>query len=161
MTPVILLEEIKKFIEAELKDLILPVRVEKNGTEPKERTPEVHIMRLKNKTDKTQKIPYILLQFLKSEDGQPEGQNVQSESWVRIVVAAYSENEYDGVLCVLNILTRLRLAFLRAGIIGKQFLLRPPLETIVYPDQTPPYYFGEAMTVWRTPGIESECELWQ
>lgn len=161
MTPFILLDELKKFVEAETHDLILPVRVDRNSKEPKERAPDVYIMRLKNKADKTQKIPYILLQLIKSEDSQPEGKELCCESWVRIIAATYAENEDEGALAVLNVLTRIRLALLRAGIIGKQFVLRPPLEMIIYPDSTPPYYLGEMMSVWRTPKMESEARLWQ
>ena len=60
------------------------------------------------------------------------------ESWVRIIAATYAENEDEGALSVLNVLTRIRLAMLRAGIVGRQFVLRPPLEMIVYPDSTAP-----------------------
>lgn len=160
MTPFVLLEELKKFIEAETKDLLLPVRMERDSTEPKERIPEVYVMRLKNKAENTKKIPYILLQFIKSEDSHPEGKTVCCESWVRIIAATYGENEDEGALAVLNILTRIRLALLRTGMVGKQFILSPPLETIVYPDSTAPYYLGEMMTVWRMPKMESEVTLW-
>lgn len=161
MTPFTLLDALKQFIESETKDLILPVRVDRNGTGPKERAPEVHLMRLPKKDDQTKKIPYVLLQFIKSEDDHQPGERVQSKCWVRIIAATYAEDESEGSLAVLNVLTRIRLALLRAGIIGKQFILRPPLEVIVYPDSTPPYYLGEMMSVWGAPGIESEVEnLW-
>lgn len=161
MTPYTLLEALKDFIQNETKDLVLPVRVERGRTGPKERPPEIHLMRLPNKEAQTKQIPYILIQFIKSEDDQQPGEDVQSKYWVRIIAAAYAENESDGALSVMNVLTRIRIALLRAGIIGKQFILRPPLESIIYPDSTPPYYLGEMISVWRVPGIESEVEnLW-
>ena len=65
-------------------------------------------------------------------------------------------------MCVLNLLTRIRVALLRDGIIGERFMLKPPLEMIVYPDSTAPYYLGEMMTEWTMPIIESEVQrIWQ
>ena len=56
MTPFVLLDELKKFVEAETKDLLLPVRLERGSTGPKERAPEVFTMRLKKSADKTNKV---------------------------------------------------------------------------------------------------------
>ena len=42
------------------------------------------------------------------------------------------------------------------------FVLKSPLEMIVYPDSTAPYYLGEMMTKWTMPIIESEVQqIWQ
>lgn len=161
MTPFVLLDELKKFVEAQTKDLLLPVRLERNSQGPKERAPEVFVMRLKKSADKTNKVPYVLLQFIKSEDSQQPGQRIECVSWVRIIAATYAESEDEGALSVLNVLTRIRLALLRAGIVGKQFVLCPPLEMIVYPDSTAPYYLGEMFSVWSMPKMESEVNLWQ
>ena len=90
MTPFVLLDELKKFVEAQTKDLLLPVRLERNSQGPKERAPEVFTMRLKKSADKTNKVPYVLLQFIKSEDRQEPGQRVECVSWVRIIAATYA-----------------------------------------------------------------------
>ena len=48
------------------------------------------------------------------------------------------------------------------GVVGGQFVLKSPLEMIVYPDSTAPYYLGEMMTKWTMPIIESEVQqIWQ
>lgn len=57
MTPFVLLDELKKFVEAETKDLLLPVRLERGSTGPKERAPEVFTMRLKKAQKKQAKFP--------------------------------------------------------------------------------------------------------
>lgn len=158
MTPLELLDALKAFIEQKTKDIILPVRVDRKSGESKERPAEVHKMRLPDKDAETQRIPYILLQYIKSTDTQEEGQRPESNCMIRIVVATYSENGEDGALCVLNLLTRIRIALLRDGVIAERFMLKPPLEMIVYPDSTPPYYLGEMMTEWRMPIIESEVQ---
>ena len=102
------------------------------------------------------------LQYIKSTDTQEQGQDPESECTVRIVAATYSEDESEGAMCVLNLLTRIRVALLKDGVVGGQFVLKSPLEMIVYPDSTAPYYLGEMMTKWTMPIIESEVQqIWQ
>lgn len=156
MTAVILLDELKKFIGENTKDIILSVRTKPNSEEPNERSAEVHKMRLPDKDAETKRIPYILLQFLTGKDDQEEGQSPESECKVRIVVATYSEDGGEGAMDVLNLLTRIRIALLKIGVIGGQFLIKKPLEYIVYPDDTAPYYMGEMLTIWEIPEIERE-----
>ena len=57
MTPNILLERLKEFVEANTRDLILEVRVKKGETGPKERAAEVYTMRLPDKDAETKQIP--------------------------------------------------------------------------------------------------------
>lgn len=171
MTPDVLLKQLKKFIEVNTKDIILPVRPVKNKTVPPprsktkpeppedaitERAAEVHLMRLPDKDAETQRIPYILLQFLTGTDEQKPEEQPDSECKIRIVVATYSEDGGEGATDLLNVLTRIRVALLKAGEVGKQFLLRKPLEYIVYPEDTNPYYLGEMLTIWEMPIIQRE-----
>lgn len=162
MTPLELLDALKAFVEEETKDLILPVRVDRKSGGNKERPPEVYKMRLPNKDAETKRIPYVLLQYIKSTDSQEPGEFPESVCMVRIVAATYSEDGEEGAQCVLNLLTRIKIAFLRDGLIAERFLLQQPIEMIVYPDSTPPYYLGEMITQWRMPIIESEVQkVWQ
>ena len=140
----------------------MPVRVDRKSGEQKERAAEVYKMRLPTKDAETKRIPYVLLQYIKSTDTQTAGEMPESSCMVRIVAATYSEDGEEGALCVLNLLTRIRIAFLRDGVIAERFMLKPPIEMIVYPDSTPPYYLGEMMTEWRMPIVESEVQkVWQ
>ena len=162
MTPLQLLDALEAFVEQETKDILLPVRVDRKSGENKERAAEVYKMRLPNKTVQTERVPYLLLQYIKSTDTQEQGQEPESECTVRIVAATYSEDESEGAMCVLNLLTRIRVALLKDGVVGGQFVLKSPLEMIVYPDSTAPYYLGEMMTTWTMPIIESEVQqIWQ
>lgn len=156
MTPLVLLDTLKEFIELETKDIILPVKVDRGSTELNERAATVFKMSLPNKEANIQRIPYILLQFLKSTDLQEAGQETESDGIVRIVGATYSENGEEGAMAILNLLTRIRIALLKSEVIGGQFLLQKPLELIVYPDNTPPYFLGEMITNWKMPTIERE-----
>lgn len=162
MTPLELLDALKAFIEENTKDILLPVRVGRKSGEAKERPAEVYKMRLPTKDAETKRIPYVLLQYIKSTDTQTAGEMPESSCMVRIVVATYSEDGEEGALCVLNLLTRIRIAFLRDGVIAERFMLKLPIEMIVYPDSTPPYYLGEMMTEWKMPIVESEVQkVWQ
>jgi hypothetical protein len=162
MTPLELLDALKAFIEENTKDSMPPVRGDRNSGEAKERPAEVYKMRLPTKDAETKRIPYVLLQYIKSTDTQTAGEMPESSCMVRIVAATYSEDGEEGALCVLNLLTRIRIAFLRDGVIAERFMLKPPIEMIVYPDSTPPYYLGEMMTEWRMPIVESEVQkVWQ
>ena len=156
MTPVVLLDRLKEFAENATKDILLSERPQKGGDEPGLRPAGVHKMRLPNKEAETKLIPYILLQFLTGSDDQKSGDDPGSECRVRVVVAVYSEDESEGALDVLNVIARLRTELLKAGEVGRQFLLRMPLEYIVYPDDTAPYYMGEMITIWEMPTIKRE-----
>jgi len=68
------------------------------------------------------------LQYIKSTDTQTAGEMPESSCMVRIVAATYSEDGEEGALCVLNLLTRIRIAFLRDGVIAERFMLKPPIE---------------------------------
>jgi hypothetical protein len=173
MTPNKLLENLKAFIEGVTGDIVLPVRPVNNKTIPAaprpkktaaelaeekitHRAPEVHLMRLPDKDAETNRVPYIILQYLAGKDEHKPNEQADSIGNVRIIVATYSDNDSEGALDVLTVLTRVRVALLKAGEIGKQFLLRKPLDYLVYPDDTQPYFFGEMMTVWEMPIILRE-----
>jgi len=164
MTPVDLLEEMKTYVENEVKSLILPTRVDRRSGKTPERPAEVHMMALPDKEAEMEQIPYVLLQFLTSKDKQEPGEMPESSCKIRIVAATYSEDKAEGSLHLLNLLTRIRTAFLRDGSIADRYLLKigkeQPLEMIVYPDNTAPYYLGEMMTEWTLPTVSTECPIW-
>jgi len=158
MTPAILLDNLEEFVKEKTKDIKLQVRVRKPEQE-KERAADVYKMRLPKKEDQTEKVPYILLQFLTGKDGEvQEGSTCQ----IRIVVATYAENDNMGAYDVLNVILRIRSELQKVGIIGGYFVLEKPLEYIVYPDSTQPYFLGEMITNWSIPEIKREVEaIWQ
>ena len=88
MTPLELLDALEAFVKQETKDILLPVRVDRKSGENKERAAEVYKMRLPNKTAQTERVPYLLLQYIKSTDTQEQGQDPESECTVRIVAAS-------------------------------------------------------------------------
>ncbi|MBE6012087.1 MAG: hypothetical protein E7234_05970 [Lachnospiraceae bacterium] len=162
MTPLILITGLKNFIEDVIKDILLPVRVDRNSGENKQRMAKVYEMHLPDEDSETSQIPYVIIQFLKSTDNQKQGDNTEGSCMIRIIAATYSEDRQEGHMNILNLLTRIRISLLKERIIGKQFLLEGPLELIVYPDDTRPYYLGEIMVNFAMPTIEMEVQkLWQ
>lgn len=163
MTPINLLECLEAFVKEKTEDIKLQVKVRnRNPEEVKERAADVYKMRLPKKEDQTEKVPYILLQFLTGKDDKEEGEPEESECKIRIVVATYSEDGSEGALDVLNVILRIRSELKKAGVIGERFVLHNPLEYIVYPDSTQPYYMGEMVTNWSIPTIEREVtDVWQ
>ena len=162
MTPIILLDRLEEFVKEVTKDIRLQVKFRNiNPEEEKERTANVYKMRLPKKEDQVQQIPYILLQILNGKDDKKEKEPEESICTVRIVVATYSEDAGQGAYDVLNVILRIRSELEKAGIIGGQFVLQKPLEYIVYPDSTEPYYLGEMITNWSIPTIKREVEeIW-
>jgi len=161
MTPQILLDELEAFVRDKTQNMLLAAGVAENSGENRERTAEVYQMHLPDNEPDEVLIPYILLQFIKSKDDQQPGTPPECKAYVRIVAATYSENGADGAMSIMNLLTRLKLELIKAGVIGGQFLLAPPLEMFIYPDNTLPFFLGEMMAVFKSPAMESEVErLW-
>jgi hypothetical protein len=162
MTPVFLMDELKKFIEEKTADIKLPVRIRSGSNEEKERSALVFQMGLPTPDDVQQKVPYILLKFLNGVDDKAAGEPDESTCKVRIIFAVYSDDGQEGPLHVLNLILRVRSELEKVGIIDQRFVLQKPLEYIVYQDTQPPYYMGEIMTNWSIPTIKREVEeIWQ
>lgn len=156
MTPQMLLDELKLFIEECTKDILLQVKTKPSeASTASRRAAEVHLMGLPDKEAETSRIPYILLQFINGKDED----DAESTCQVRIVVATYSEDGRVGAMDVLNLITKMRIELLKKGVIGDQFLMKKPLEYIVYPEDTKPYFMGEMMTVWEIPDIKREVQF--
>jgi hypothetical protein len=169
MTPIVLLEQLRDFTREQIKDIILPVRPVSNKMTEEyaksvavdcndRRPPEVHLMQLPSKDAATNRIPYIVLQALKGDDSRQAGENPHSDCKVRVVAMTYNENVSEGLMSALNVVTRLRIALLRAGQVG-QFLLKPGTQWIVYETEIDPYYVGEMMMTFEMPEIYRETNI--
>lgn len=159
MTPTALLEALKLYIQENTKDIILTVR-RKRGDTTEDRPPNVYLMNLPKKEDEVQQIPYILIKYLTGRDDREPGEEESSQASIRIVIATYAEDAEEGTMALLNIISCLRYNFLKDSEIAGQFRLISPLESIIYPDDTRPYYLGEMMTLWTLPPIEREVKFY-
>lgn len=165
MTPEILLDKLEEFARFHTKDIMLEVRVKRGteSTDDKRRAANIFQQDFPEPDDKTQKIPYILIQLLNGTDDWKPGQEPESECQIRMVFATYSENGSKGAADLLHLILKVKNELEAAGEVGgNQFLLLYPVEYLIYPDKTPPYHIGEMITKWSLPAIEREVtDVWQ
>ena len=64
MTPIVLLDDLQKFIEENTADILLETKVRTGTPTQKERAVRVYKMGLPEKDDNTQQVPYVLLKVL-------------------------------------------------------------------------------------------------
>jgi len=158
MTRVVLLKELRDFTKAATADVILPTKMQEGDKEQKYRAAAVYLMRLPDSRSAAKKAPYIIHQFLTGDDTQLPGERCSSTAVVRSIFCVYSENEEEGGMLLLNLMERLRIELLRKVVIGNQYALdlSAKLESLVYPDDTAPYYAGEIVSRWKLPAVERE-----
>ncbi len=153
MTRIILLERLRAFTEEVTADLIMPTRLQKgrHGAElpPCKGLPDApagrHFCH--------QEGSYVLHQVITGMDQQPQGQRVTSSAKVRSICCVYNDDEQEGGLMLLNLMERAH-CDAQAGRNRRAVYpldLEAGLETIVYPDDTAPYFVGEMISTWMLP----------
>jgi len=167
-----LLLALKEFIEEATKDLKFKVRVQSKAEETAVledpelgwRKAEVYRMRLPDSKEAKKKAPYVLVQLITTGDVQEQGRQDDSYAVIRILGCVYDDDEQEGALSLLNLMSRIRIALLKKCTVGANnaFILdkTEKLEFMAYPDDTAPYYAGEMIGVWHLPPIEREVRLW-
>ena len=157
-----LLERLKEVTQDAIKDLILPVRIQREGEDQSYRSADVYLMRLPDSKSATKKAPYIIHQLIIGRDMQEEGQRVTSTVQVRSIFCVYSNDEQEGGLILLGLMERLRIKLLKQVVIGERYQLdlTQAAEALIYPDDTAPYFAGEMVTTWKIPSIEREVRQW-
>lgn len=162
MTRETLLRQLKAVTEQATGDLRLPVQPQRDDGRPRSRAPEVYLMRLPDSAAAKKKAPYIIHQAITGKDVQPAGQQVAATAVVRSVFCVYHDDEQAGGLMLLALMERLRVRLLRQVILGGQFELdtQAGVESLLYPEDTAPYYAGKMITTWKLPAIEREVRQW-
>ncbi len=161
MTKVILLEQLKTFTEATTCDLLLPAAQQKEDPEPPfPRPAAVYRSRLPDSRAAKKKAPYILHQIITGKDMQAPGECVEASAVVRSIFCVYHSDEQEGGLALLNLMERLRIALLEQVVVGRQFKLdlKAGLESLIYPEDTAPYYAGEMVSTWILPPVNRKIE---
>lgn len=161
MTRVMMLDALKEFLQEKTNHLLLPVSVQRNDTRNEDRAPEVYKMRLPDSSAAKKVAPYILVQFITGRDVQTEGNWSESTAQVRFVFVVYGADEQEGSMHLMNLMETVRIALLKQVVIGNSFKLDTDtgLETLVYPEDTAPYYAGEMMATFFLPPIPREVRL--
>lgn len=169
-TKVGLLYALKGFTEEAVKDLLLPVKRQKQDERnPPDRAATVFMARLPDMTSFEKKAPFILHQAVTGEDGLKNANRgtgreskleLQSSAVIRSVFCVYHPDEQEGGLALLNIMEEMRIALLTYPTLNGVFELdlKEGISQMVYPETgergTAPYYLGEMVTQWRLPVIK-------
>lgn len=162
MTRVMLLRALGDFTLDATRDLLLPVRVQSAEEEPQERPAEVHLMRLPDSSAAKKKAPYIIHQVITGKDEQKPGNREAGSAEVRSIFCVYGADEEEGAMQLLNLMERLRIALLRRVLLAGQYQLdlEAGMESLIYPDDTAPYYAGEMVTRWKLPEVKREVSVY-
>lgn len=162
MNRIALLEALRDYTKETVADLIMPTRQQKGDPEGGQRAADVHLMRLPDSSSATKKVPYIIHQLITGQDIQEPRQHVSSSVSIRSICCVYHPDEEEGALLLLNLMERLRIRLLKDVVIAGQFELdlEAGLETLIYPDDTAPYYAGELLSTWKLPAVEREVRQW-
>ena len=162
MTKVMLIDALKAFIESSVKGFSLPERVQEGDTEENFRAPEVYKLRLDNSGEAKKKAPYIIIQLENSIDRQPRSENGESTAVIRLIFCVYHKNEQEGAVALLNVMEKVRLDLMRRIVIGDCFKLDSDkgLESLIYNEDTAPYYAGEMIGTFFMPATEREVNTW-
>lgn len=162
MNRIILLEQFRDFTRESTGNIIMPVKEQKGDGEITSRPADVHLMRLPDSRSAQKKAPYIIHQLINSKDIQRKGENVNSSAIIRSIFCVYNPDEEEGALMLVNLMERLRISLLKQIVIGDQFELdlEAGLESLIYPENTAPYYAGEMISIWKLPAIQREVRKW-
>ena len=162
MTIVALLDALKHFCIDKTKHLEFPTSVQKNDTQREFRAPDVYKMRLPDSESAKKVAPYILIQFVHGMDQQQHGKQSLSSALIRFIFCVYDKHEEEGAMMLLNLMETVRIALLKNVVVGKMFKLDTDagLESLVYAENTAPYYAGELVGTFQLPSIEREVDLY-
>ncbi len=158
-----LLQDLKELCEEATSDMVLPTIVTKGDEEFTERAPDVYKMRLPNSRDAKKYAPYIIVQYVNGVDKQKSTMQStpQGTAVVRFIFCVYCRDEQEGSMMLLNVMDRVRMKLLKKVVAGSQFKLdttEEGLESLVYTDDTSPFFAGEMIGTFIMPSIEREPE---
>ena len=157
MDAVTLLRAMKLREEEVTKDLLLPTRPQK-GNDSEERAIAIYSQRLPDSESATKKAPYKLNSVLSGTFGRDPGEDPEDRVIIRSVICVYGPDGETGAMNLLNVMERIRIDYEKNPILDKTFELdlSKRIQTLVYPDDTAPYYMGEMITEWILPFVERE-----
>lgn len=163
MNRVMLLEALKVRQTEDLADLLMPT-VPKKDKPSVLRPVEIFKGKLPDRKSETEKAPYIVNAVLNSNFYRDPGEEPTSEVTVRSTLCVYNENNEEGTLMLLNLLERLRISYTKNPIVDGVFEClfdkEHPIQDLIYPDETMPFFMADQVTVWSLPPVEREVRKW-
>ncbi len=163
MTRVKLIHELKIFCEDAIKGMEFTLGVQKGDTEIKNRVPNVYLMRLPDSKAAQKLVPYIIVQLVDSKHRRSDNSlpNPEYTATVRFIFCVYSKDEQEGAIMLLNMMDRVQERLLEKIQIGDNFVLdeHDGVESVVYPDDTAPYFAGEMIGTFHIKPIRREVDF--
>lgn len=163
MTRVKLIHELKLFCEDTVKGMELPLGVQKGDTEIQTRAPSVYLMRLPDSKAAQKLVPYIIIQLIDSKHQRSDNSlpNPAYTATVRFIFCVYSKDEQEGAVMLLNVMDRVQERLLEKVQIGDNFVLdeHEGVDSVVYPDDTAPYFAGEMIGTFHIKPIQREVDF--
>lgn len=164
MNRVMLLEALKVRQTEDLKDLLMPAVPTKKNPEPGIRPVQIFQGKTPDKNSETEKAPYIVNAILNSTFYRNPGEEPTSLVTVRSTLCVYNKDNEEGAMMLLNLLERLRISYTMNPILDKTFQClfdkENPIQDLVYPDETMPFFMADQVTVWSLPPVEREVRKW-
>ncbi|QGQ95865.1 hypothetical protein EHS13_13760 [Paenibacillus psychroresistens] len=140
MTPIILIDSLIAFVEM----AVVNFELQSNNPDIK-KAPQVLGGYLDEKKPGPKQdppdFPYVIIRYLEDDD-QQDGNNAK----VRIMAGTYSEDAKDGWRDAMNVITRIKQALLKQGIIGGCFRVEKPIKTEL-PEEQPYPEWVALMTI--------------
>ncbi|HQA07578.1 MAG TPA: hypothetical protein PLM20_07575 [Syntrophomonadaceae bacterium] len=137
LTPLLLLEELKLFLECVVADY----KLETNRGQAKAPQVVEGWLPPKESTD-VPDVPYVMPRLIEGEDNADE-----SQVNIKILVGTYSE-DIDGWKDAVNVILRIRQCLLINRTLGKKFRMELPLKWKLFEEQPYPIWIGEIITIW-------------
>lgn len=161
MTRTMLVKELESFCRDCTKKLKLPTVVSKGDTKQEIRAPNIHRMRLPDSHSYEKEVPYIIVQLDNSRHVQKAGTEPFNTATVRFIFAVWNDNEQEGAEMLLNLMDTVEIELLKKVKIGKYFQLdvHEPLDSIIYPNDTAPFFAGEMIGTFILPSIKREVDF--
>ena len=156
MTKVDLLYALKEFTTSVYAGMVLPCKPDSTENE---RSVQVFLTHLPTTSASAKFAPYVIHSIITGEDGQNEGEDERAYAVVRTIFCTYDKDEEQGGLALLTLAERLRIELLRKRVLANRFQLelpKSPMQLLVYPDNTAPFYVAETSSTWRIPAVERE-----
>ena len=161
MDTVDFLEALKAFTEDQTRNIIMPTQHQKGEAETQYRAATVYMQSLPNGKTATKYVPYVLHKKVTGTDIIGHARRNRSLITVRSIFCVYSEDEMEGALMLLNLMERMRIAFMKYPLLDHRYRLYTgdedgQIESVIYQEDMQPYYAGEMVTVWEIPSVQEE-----
>ncbi len=161
MDTVTFLDALKDFTLEQTKDLVMPTQHQKGESEQQYRTANVYRQALPNGKTATKYAPYVLHKKVTGADTIGYRRKNRSLVTVRSIFCVYNEDAEEGSLMLLNLMERMRIAFLKYPLLDNRYRLYTgdddgQIDSVIYQEDIQPYYAGEIVTVWEIPSVQEE-----